>query len=169
MKKFLFASLMVLTEVFAGPAVSPLACQSFYRYPSGIPRVNSFRDPKRNPSFFYTYSEVPLSKIIPLGAHPVPNTLRMALPETHVLWIPRNHIENLAYSILSKGYDLKYPAQVFLMPDGKFIGFNGHHTRVAMELLGEVSIPAMVFVWERVPETQKTLYRATYGGQFLNY
>ena len=133
-----------------------------------IPRVNDYPAMDADFSYFSRFEEVPLSKIEAFNSHPVPNIFRMDLPTDHRLWIPINHIENLAKSIMKNGYDLRFPSQVFIMPDGRWIGFNGHHTREAMKLIGQETVPASIFIWSKASEAQKRSLR-TYGGEFLKY
>lgn len=167
---FLIKLILILSLPLKAFSLS-FTCHALYLGPPKIPRVGTVPKKYFNPETYNTFmfTEVPLSIIIPLKAHPVPNIFRMNLPKNHWLWIPHNHIDQLAQSIHNRGYDLNFPSQVFLMPDGKLIGFNGHHTREALKNLKEKTVPAIIFLWKDIPENQKELFRTTYGGEFLNY
>jgi RHS repeat-associated protein len=61
--------------------------------------------------------------------------------------MPANHIQNLAQSIRTNGYDLNQAISVMRLPSGQLVSAGGHHRVAAMQSLGETTIPARVVDW----------------------
>jgi len=95
-------------------------------------------------------SEVPLDQLHPLHSVPRPG-------------IPVSHIQNLASSIQSNGYDLGQAIPVARMPDGRLVQLGGHHRAEAMRQLGEATIPARIVDWDAISSAARTKYRQTFS------
>lgn len=106
--------------------------------PQGIPRVGQARP---------GVTEVPLADLNPL--HPVPR------PE-----MQPNHINELANSIRTNGYDLSQAIPVVRMPDGRLVQLGGHHRAAAMgQIPGETTIPARVVDWNSLSQAVQQRWR----------
>src|SRR4051794_36621613 len=76
---------------------------------------------------------------------PRPGVVEVLLTDLHPLHpvpqpgMPPNHVQDLANSIRTNGYDLGNAIPVAPMPDGRLVQLGGHHRAAAMGLLGETT------------------------------
>jgi ParB-like chromosome segregation protein Spo0J len=76
--------------------------------------------------------------------------------------MPPNHIQDLANTIRTSGYDLSQPIPVARMPDGRLVQLGGHHRAAAMAQLGETTIPARVVDWNTISAAARNKYRQAF-------
>lgn len=95
--------------------------------------------------------EVEISKLTPL--HPIPNPLREKSSEK---------LDELMGNLEIYGFNLKFPIQVALFDNGVMRIVGGHHRVKAMEKLGEMHIPAQVYLWSSLKPEVRKMYQETF-------
>ncbi len=102
-------------------------------------------------------TEISLDKLNPLHSVPRPGK-------------PANHVENLAQSIKTGGYDVNQAIPVLKLPNGKLVSAGGHHRVAAMKSLGEKTIPSRVVEWNSLSKAaQQRHLDAHYGKTLQEY
>lgn len=97
--------------------------------------------------------EAAIVRLIPL--HPVPNPL---LVDHHAKGSPER-LEEMTRSIQENGYDLARSIDVAILPNGSIRILAGHHRVESMRRLGEVTIPARVYIWSQMSPSVRNYYR----------
>lgn len=108
---------------------------------------------------------------VPRVGTPRPGVIEVPLADLHSLHsvprpgMPSNHIQDLANSIQTNGFDLGQAIPAARMPDGRLVQLGGHHRAAAMRQLNEATIPARVVDWSSLSGRVQNWWRS----QFPNF
>lgn len=111
-----------------------------------IPRVGKYRGINSDNRLTFLH-EIEIDQLLPV--HPIPNPYRPGSAAK---------LDELMDALEFEGFNLKFPIQVALMPNGELRLAGGHHRAEALRQLGDKYVPSEIIIWSQLDPMTRKLY-----------